>query len=473
VPDDSPAARDAAKARLRAAPRALVCADPSRGSRPFGSSCASREFNAPPRLEAPRPRWSLEPGWRGLWSPYLVGELLLTGSCFNETHQGLSAIDQRTGRVLWRLAKPCREGGRNGSVGISALHEWKTGQVLWALGREDGKPADHMIVDLRNGAIVGTVKPVRLGALRQRDGVFLSLSKSKLEQTSYLNGISPQLDQQLWRLDSFRFECDAFDRYCEGVFSAPAGADGIEYFSALAKDQLDPPTKQLHAVDVHTGRVLWRHLAQPVTLLGPGQIQRRSDDGAPMVAEGRVIIRVDGTLGAVPVTSSPGSFAWRALHPRTGEILWTSEALPKRFHEPWAGTTSQQRGARLAAGGMLVTEVLSGDGNAKELWAYRLNNGSLAWRRPVSRDLRLMASAGGVIHVAITARDGPTHTLQGLDSATGTLLWSTEVVAHNNPVTQGWAIEGSETSVFLGPFFRIAPDGAIYGTTVTTAYKFD
>jgi hypothetical protein len=53
------------------------------------------------------------------------------------------------------------------------------------------------------------------------------------------------------------------------------------------------------------------------------------------------------------------------------------------------------------------------------------------------------------------------------------LLWSTEVVAHNNPVMGGWAIEGPETNVFLGPFFRIAPDGAIYGTTVTTAYRMD
>jgi hypothetical protein len=63
--------------------------------------------------------------------------------------------------------------------------------------------------------------------------------------------------------------------------------------------------------------------------------------------------------------------------------------------------------------------------------------------------------------------------LQGLDSMTGTLLWSTEVAAHNNPITQGWDIEGDETNVFLGPFFRIASDGAIYGTTVTTAYKLD
>ncbi|MFZ4702075.1 MAG: hypothetical protein ACOYMG_18675, partial [Candidatus Methylumidiphilus sp.] len=128
---------------------------------------------------------------------------------------------------------------------------------------------------------------------------------------------------------------------------------------------------------------------------------------------------------------------------------------------------------RIAAGNMLITEVLSGDENSKELWAYRLTDGSLAWRRPVPRDLRLMASAGGVIHVSISGNGGPTHSLQGLDSTTGTLLWSTEVVAHNNPVTGGWAIEGPETNVFLGPFFRIAPDGAIYGTMVTTAYKLD
>jgi outer membrane protein assembly factor BamB len=473
VPDDSPSARDAAKARLRVAPRAPVCADALRGSRRFGTTCASREFNAPPRLHAPRQRWSLEPGWRGLWSPYLIGDLLLTGSCFNETHQGLSAIDQRTGRVLWRNATPCREGARNGSVGITALYDWRPGQVLWVFNREDGKPADHMIVDLRNGAILATVKPIRRGPLRQRDGVFITVSYSKQDQATYLNGMGPELDQPLWRLEGFHFACDAFNRFCDGAFSPSAGADGVEYISLMAKDQPDPPAKQLHAVDAQTGRLLWRHLAQPVMLLGPGAIQRRSDDGTPMVADGRVIIRVDGTLGAVPVTSSPGSFAYRALHAKTGEILWTTEGLPRHFKEPWAGTTSQQRGTHIAVGGMLVTEVLSGDGNTKELWTYRLADGSLAWRRPVSRELRLMASAGGVIYVAINGNGGSSHSLQGLDSATGTLLWSTEVVAHNNPITEGWAIEGDETNVFLGPFFRIAPDGAIYGTTVTTAYKLD
>ena len=473
VPDDSQSARDAAKARLRAAPRTVVCADPAIGSRRYGTNCASREFNAPPRLEAPRQRWSLEPGWRGLWSPYLIGDLLLTGSCFNETHQGLSAIDQRTGKVLWRNAKPCREGGRNGSVGITALYEWKPGQVLWVFNREDGKPVDYMIVDLRNGAIVGTVTPPRRGALRQRDGVFITVSNSKQDQALYLNGLSPQLDQPLWRLEGFHRECDAFSRFCDGAVSTSAGSDGVEYISVMPKDQPDPPAKQLHAIDARTGRLLWRHQAQPVTLMGPGDIQRRSDDGAPMVADGRVIIRVDGTLGPVPVTSSPGSFAYRALHAKTGEILWTTEALPRYFKEPWAGTTSQMRGTRIAAGNMLITEVLSGDENTKELWAYRLADGSLAWRRPVSRELRLMASAGGVIHVSISGNGGPTHSLQGLDSQTGTLLWSTEVVAHNNPVTGGWAIEGPETNVFLGPFFRIAPDGAIYGTTVTTAYRMD
>lgn len=473
VPDDSPSTRDAAKARLRAQSHGVVCADPSRGSRQFGSTCASREFNAPPRLEAPRLRWSLEPGWRGLWSPYLVGDLLLTGSCFNETHQGLSAIDMRTGRVRWRNPKPCVEAGRNGSVAGSALHEWKLGQVMWALDREDGKPPDHMVVDLRNGAIMGIVKPARAGAVRQRDDVFISITRSQQAQTTYLNGMSSQLDQPLWRLDGFRYKCNGLDRFCEHVFSAAAGADGIEYFSATAKDQPEPPTRQLHAVEARTGLVLWRHQAQPVTLVGPGTIQRRSDDGSPMVADGRVIIRVDGTRGPVAVTSTPSSFAYRALHPKTGEILWTSEALPTRFREPWGDSTSQQPGTHIAAGNMLVAEVISRDGSAKELWAYRLADGSFAWRRPVSRDLRLTASAGGVIYVVINAREGSTHSLQGLDSGTGTLLWTTELVAHNNPIASGWINDGPESNELLGPYFRIARDGAIYGTTVNTAYKLD
>lgn len=473
VPDDSPAAVAEAQQRLRSAPRRPVCADASRISRPYGSTCASREFDAPPRLQAPRLQWSLEPGWRGLWSPTLVGDLLLTGSCFNDTHRGLSAIDTRNGQVRWRITAPCDTANRRGSVGHSSLHEWRPGQLLWALVREDGQPPDHLVVDLAKGALVGEQRPARPGAVRERDGVFLSITRSEKDQVTTLNAMGPTLDRLLWRLDAFRYKCDGLDRHCQPVFSASAGAAGVEYFSATAKDQADPPTRMLHAVDLRTGRVLWRHEEQPVTLQGPGPVKRRSDDGPPLLAAGKLVIRVDGVGGPVAHTASPGSLAFRALDPASGRTLWTSAPLPTRFTAAWGDANSQQWGTRLAAGDMLVTELVNGSGNARELWAYRLSDGSLAWRRPVPRNLRLMASAGGVLHVAVLDAGPGTHSLQGLDGQTGTLLWSTDIPSHNHAVAMGWPIEGPEAGAFLGPTFRIARDGAIYGTTVTTVYKMN
>lgn len=474
VPDDSPSAQEAARARLRAAPRRPVCADSTRGSRPFGTSCATREFDAPPRLTAPRLRWQIEPGWRGLWSPFLIDDLVLTGSCFNETHKGLSAIDQTTGRVRWRIAAPCAEGNRAGSVGQSALAEWREGQLLWTLGRDDGKAPDHVVVDLRSGRIVESRKPAKPGPLRLRDGLFLTITRSEADQATYLNALSAQLDSVAWRLEGFRYRCDKLDPLCEPVFSAPAGAAGIEYFSATARDQGEPPTRLLHAVDVRSGRLLWRHEAQPVTNAGPGGQQRRSDDGPPMVADDRVIIRLDGSTGPAPASATPASLAFRALHARTGQILWTTAPLPARFVEPWAGSRNQQRGTWLVSGDRLVAEVVNGDGSARELWAYRLADGTLAWRRPVSRDLRLMTAAGGVVHAAERSPDGRApHVLLGLDGQTGTLLWSAPVPAHNNPMPLGWPVDGPESNVMLGPFYRIARDGAIVGTTVTTVYRMD
>ncbi|AMW06155.1 hypothetical protein GEMMAAP_17920 [Gemmatimonas phototrophica] len=68
APDDSESARQAALTRLRAvqvtaSTRATVCGDASSGSRTWGTSCASREFNAPPLLEAPTFKWQVEYGW--------------------------------------------------------------------------------------------------------------------------------------------------------------------------------------------------------------------------------------------------------------------------------------------------------------------------------------------------------------------------------------------------------------------------
>ena len=98
------------------------------------------------------------------------------------------------GRVRWRIAAPCSEGNRAGSVGPSALAEWRDGQLLWTLGRDDGKAADHLVVDLRSGRVVESRKPAKPGPLRLRDGPFLTITRSEADKATYLNALSPQLD---------------------------------------------------------------------------------------------------------------------------------------------------------------------------------------------------------------------------------------------------------------------------------------
>jgi len=166
IPDDSPAARDAALSRLRAAPPREVCAETLAMSSTFGTSCASREFPALPILTAPRKAWEVKPGWWGAWSPFLVGDLMLTGSCNNDGNEGVSALDTKTGRFVWRIASICAAGNRRGSMGQVAFHELPSGEVLLIYPRENGEPTDHYVIDVKAGRIVRTLTPARRGPAR-------------------------------------------------------------------------------------------------------------------------------------------------------------------------------------------------------------------------------------------------------------------------------------------------------------------
>lgn len=462
VPDDSPAARDAAIARLRAAAPGEVCLDRSTMSRAYGTTCASREFVAPPMLEAPKMAWTASPGWWGVWSPFLVGDRVLAGSCNNDTNAGLSAFDMKTGKVLWRISSVCATGHRRGTMGNVSFHELPTGEVLWIYARENGEPPDYYVLDVKAGRIVRTLTPAKRGPTRELGGVFTVLTQSTPEQTSYINALNPNLDTIVWRNDGFRLACtDKLDSRCKPVFSAPAASNGVLYQTATTKDQPNPPTRQLHAIDLHTGKTLWRHTAQPVTERGQttrGEVAYRSDDELPMVAGGKVIIKVQGLLGTVRLGLTPNGEGLRALDAATGATLWTTRAVP-----------SQVINNRVAAGPVLVTEVLNG--TDKQLWGYRLADGSLAWRRTVSAETKLLASSGGVFYISekVGKED---YRLQGLDGETGTLLWTTVIPGHNLTFDAAWGVQDARSGTGLqGPAWRIGRDGAIYGVSLTGVYK--
>jgi outer membrane protein assembly factor BamB len=458
---DTPASRQAAIARLRSAAPREVCADGSRMSRPYGTTCASREFPAPPILSEPKMVWNVKPGWWGAWSPLVAGDRVLSGSCNNDDNNGLSAFDTKTGKLVWRISGPCDAGNRRGSTGSVALHELPSGEVLWIYARENNEPADYYVVDVKAGRIVRSLKPVKRGPTRENGGLFTVLTQSEKAQTSYINGLNSEMDQLIWRNDGFRSACkDELNPRCKPVFSAVAVSDGILFQTATTRNQPDPPTRQLHAIDVRTGKTLWIHTSQPVTEQNGSGTAYRSDDGLPMVAGGKVIIKVEGLLGAVPAGNRANGAGLRAFDPRTGAVLWTTAPVETR--------QGRFINNRVAAGNILVTEVQTNQ--AKELYGYRLTDGSLAWRRPAPVQARLLASSGGVFY--LSERVGKEDfRLQGLDGESGVLLWSTIVPGHDLPFDQSWGIEDSRKTGLQGPSWRIGRDGAIYGVTLVGVYK--
>jgi len=460
-PDDSPAARDAAIARLKAAAPREVCAEASTMSRTYGTACNGREFPAPPILAAPRMVWKVEPGWWGAWSPFLVGDLMLTGSCNNDGNEGVSALDTRTGKFAWRIPGICAVGNRRGSMGQVAFHELAGGQVLLIYPRENGEPADHYVIDPKAGRIVKSLMPAMRGPTRSGGGTFTVVNQSTPEGRSYITALGPAMDRILWRNGGFTLAMpNNLDPRYKPTFSPPATSGGLLFQTARTLGQAEPPTRELQAIDLKTGQTIWRHTAQPVTERGAsstGVTNYRSDDGAPMVAGGRVVIKVQGLAGPVRIGLPPTGDGLRALDPRTGAVLWTAAAGP--------GQTIVNR---VAAGDILVVEVMAA--GERQLWGYALADGRVAWRRPVSRETRLLASSGGAVYVS-----EPTPTkdfrVQGLDGQTGTLLWTTVLPGHNLLFDAQWGIEDAKGGTAQGPAWRIGRDGAIYGVTLTGAFK--
>jgi outer membrane protein assembly factor BamB len=461
--DDSDTARQAAVARLRSAPARAPCGDPSTGSRDHGTTCASREFPAPPLLDAPAFRWKVDLGWWAVWSPFLIDGKVLTGSCNNDDNRGLSALDMNSGKVAWRIDRICGEGNRAGSMGRARFYELDPRTVLFTLGRDDGKPEDYHVVDVRAGRILRTLSPVRRGPWAWQDGVFAVITRSTPDRITYLNGLNAAMDQVIWRHDTFRFMCDRLDPHCEPVFSPGAGSDGIVYFSATARDQPEPPTRQLHAFEAGSGRLLWRHTEQPEFSLihKPGH---RSDDGAPIVADGKVIVRLGRYLDA---QRNDRAMSLRALDARTGAIAWTTEPMPLGF----GFRKGLRLGNRVAAAGVLVVEYRGDEG--RQLLGYRLSDGRPLWRRAVGRSAVLTASAGGVFLVADKTRSGSDETLllEGFDAESGTRLWTARLPGHNLPFTGEWDTDAAPSTLLQGPSWRIGRDGAIYGVSMTGAYR--
>lgn len=462
VPDDSPMARDAAIARLKKNASGKPCGDESAMTRPFGTTCNSREFAAPPILTAPKIEWEINPGWWGVWSPFVTEKYVLTGSCNNETNAGLSIIDKMTGKIVWRISNICAVGNRRGSTGAITFFELPSGEVLWLYNREDGGPADYYVISLKTGKISRSLKIVKPGApIRNYGNVFTAVTQSTKNGYSILSGLNTELNKILWENTDFRLAMpDKLDPHYKPTFSAGASEDGLLFLSARSKDQTEPPTRQLHAIDLKTGKTLWRHTAQPVTEKNSKQ-SYKSDDGIPMIIDHKVIIRIKGLSGSVGINPNPYGEGLRALDKETGKILWTTKPAPK-----------QEFLNRVGAGATVVAETKTG--NKKEILGYSTKDGSLKWSRSISENAVLLCGSGGAFYVGeriVDKNNKWTETkLQGFDGETGTLLWTTSLPERffQYDKTSPWNIESNAGGV---PVWTIDRDGAIYGVTLKGAYK--
>ncbi len=462
VPDDSPAARDAAIARLKKVTAYTPCDDASTMTRAFGTTCNSREFAAPPILAAPKIQWEINPGWWSVWTPFVTASYVLTGSCNNETNAGLSIIDKKTGKVIWRISNICAVGNRRGSMGAIQFFELPDNEVLMLYDREDGGLADYYVISLKTGKIVRSLNMAKPRApLRNYGNVFTVVTQSTKNGYSILSGLNNSLDKVLWENTGFRLAMpDKLDPHYQPTFSAGASEDGLLFLSARSKDQTDPPTRELHAIDLKTGKTLWRHTEQPVTEKN-SKIAYRSDDGIPMIIDHKVIIKVQGLSGAVNPGNYPYGEGLRALDKETGKILWTTKVYPK-----------QEIINRVGAGNIIVTEVQTG--KDKEIWGYRTKDGTIAWKRKLAVTEGLLCASGGAFYVGERTVDDNNKwkdtRLQGFDGETGTLLWTTSLPERlfQYDVNTPWNIESPRGGY---PVWTIDRDGAIYGVTLKGAYK--
>lgn len=462
TPDDSPKARDAAIAKLKNVLVYQPCEDASTMTRPFGTTCNSREFAAPPILSAPKIQWEINPGWWSVWTPFVTGNYLLTGSCNNDTNAGLSIIDKKTGKIVWRISDICTVGNRRGSMGAIQFFELPSNEVLMYYAREDGGPADYYVISLKTGKITRSLKMIKpLAPIRNYGAIFTAVTQSTKNGYSILSGLNSNLDKVLWENTDFRLAMpDKLDPHYKPTFSAGASEGGILFLSARSKDQTEPPTRELQAIDLKNGKTLWRHTNQPITEKS-NQTVYRSDDGIPMVVDHKVIIKVQGLDGPVGPGSYPYGEGLRAFDTKTGKILWTTKSQSK-----------QQILNRAGAGTVVVAEVQTG--TEKEIRGYHTKDGSIAWKRKISNKAGLLCASGGAFYVGERIVDENNEwkdtKLQGFDGETGTLLWTASLPERffQYDVNAPWNIESKMGGL---PVWTIDRDGAIYGVTLKGAYK--
>ncbi len=464
TPDDSPTAVRAAVDRLRKAQLRPACPDDKTQSpRYLGTACATREFNGPAILEQPTLRWWSKPA--NLWSDnrfVLNDKFLFLLSCpwggeYSDRGKGLFAFNVQSGKVVWSNKQICEKVPEDS---FRRLYILSDGRLLVIANRM------AIYVDSGSGKLLSAeAKKTNWTRLEQaKDGIVFNWSN---KESGYMIMLDEGLTEPKWKSEFFPAKCPPSTRedVCPNPYVAQYAIGGGQIFVSvpnIASNGL--PLRQLHALDQNSGQVIWKHEKQlPLeTRWGHPDQKAFAHDGSPMLADGKVIIRLDSEIG----------FSFRALNPKDGSVIWDTPFLP---HE------SSKR-PHIVAGAMLIAMTEIDDHKGREVWAFNLKDGKPAWhRRTAENGGYIAASAGGVIYL-MTASEDCNRGLQNgvivaLDSETGTQLWSfTAPLLHETinlgPTANEYDPKGGRYKEPLWSHdWVIGPDGGIYGANSQGPYK--
>jgi outer membrane protein assembly factor BamB len=219
-------------------------------------------------LDTGRQQWSVPIGAESHGSPTIADDLVIVGA-----NDGAHAFAITDGRSAWAATKTGTVRGTPAIVGHTAVFassegtatalDTRTGALLWS--RDLGARDDSSLAASEGLAILGL-----------QDGTVVALALAD--------------GSERWRTDTG-----------DGTrIGTPAIAGGQVYVATL--DDNGPGTHHIIALDLATGRVLWRFTS-------PGDRPAY----APAIADGRAI--VEGEDGSVT-----------ALDPSTGVVLWQVKA---------------------------------------------------------------------------------------------------------------------------------------------------
>jgi len=239
------------------------------------------------------------------------------------------------------------------------------------------------------------------------------------------------------------------------AFGFWASGTGAAYGKVYSMNQ----DKNLYAIDVETGEVVWKYE-------GPGVYYQ----GIPIIADGKVYAQTGDTLYMDPDTHEPGKSEYVCLDAETGKLLWK---LPIQIGSPSPGQCvafgnlylipNRIKLAPYAAGARgydPLDEVWCISSEPKDWTNFRGDpENSAHGSGPTNLALKWKYQTGGGVTSSPSIADGVVYVgsldknIYALDADTGSKIWN---------FTTGYRVRSSP-AVVDGTVITGADDGNVYG----------